>query len=104
MAPTAHESVATEAKRELRATQVLTALNVSLAIMAIFGYLKYLYQIPNDVARNTTVVADHEIRIRVLEADRGTLQRIDERTKAMQEDIQQIHRDFSFRASATPHE
>lgn len=96
------ESVATEAKKDLRASQILTWVNIVFICLGILGYVVYWFAVPQKIAQNSATLSDHESRIRVLENDRGTLQRIDERTRAMQEDIQQIHRDFSFHFSANP--
>lgn len=58
--------------------------------------------LPEKIKQTKEELGDHEARIRTLESDRGLLMRIDERTKSIQEDVKQLHQDFSFSAKSRP--
>lgn len=83
------------ARWELQASFILTILN-------IVGMGSFWFSLPEKQKRTEANIADHEIRIRALEQDRGLLQRIDERTKSIQEDVKQVHQDFSFSVHTKP--
>lgn len=77
-------------------------LTLALTIVNIIGGTTFWLSLPEKLKQTKESLADHEARIRVLESDRGLLQRIDERTKTIQDDVRQIHLDFSFRANGNP--
>lgn len=103
MSATAAE-VSTEAKKDLRLSKWLTAAGLAMTIINICGSLNFWYSLPEKQRQTKEQLVDHESRIRVLEADRGLLQTIDERTKNIQEDVRILHRDFSFRFNGNPKE
>lgn len=78
------------------------SLTLLLTIINIVGGISFWLSLPEKLKESKEQLTDHESRIRVLEADRGLLQRIDERTKSIQDDVHQLHIDFSFRASGNP--
>lgn len=100
MAPKEH----TENDGTRRARLALSAMVVTLVSLAIniLGATAFWWALPTKLAETKETLVDHESRLRVLEADRGLLQRIDERTKSIQDDVKQLHQDFSFRASGSP--
>lgn len=86
-----------EAKWDLRLTVLMTILN-------IIGGIAFWLSLPQKLTQAKETLVDHETRIRALELDRGLLQRIDERTSSIQNEVRQMHSDFSFRASGRPTE
>lgn len=99
MSVTNGNSTAPEARWDLRLTILLTAIN-------ILGGTMFWLSLPEKMKQTKEQLADHELRIRVLEkssADTsGLLSRIDERTKTIQESIGQLRQDFQFRATISP--
>lgn len=77
-------------------------LTISLTVVNLIGGVAFWLSLPEKLKQTKETLGDHESRIRLLESDRGLLQRIDERTKTIQEDVRQLHNDFSFRASGNP--
>lgn len=82
-------------KWDLYLTLIMTLINIC-------GGTIFWFSLPERIRQTKEQLLDHEGRIRVLESDRGLLQRIDERTKSIQDDVKQIHQDFSFSAKARP--
>lgn len=77
-------------------------LSIALTIVNLVGGTAFWLSLPEKLKQSKEQLSDHENRIRVLESDRGLLQRIDERTKSIQDDVHQLHVDFSFRATGNP--
>lgn len=77
-------------------------LTICLTIVNLIGGVAFWLSLPEKLKQTKETLLDHEARLRVLESDRGLLQRIDERTKTIQDDVRQIHQDFAFRATAKP--
>lgn len=77
-------------------------LTLTLTIVNIVGGTTFWLSLPEKLKQTKETLTDHEARIRLLESDRGLLARIDERTKSIQDDVHQLHVDFSFRASGKP--
>lgn len=88
-----------EARWDLRWSIVLTVMNV--VAMGSFWFT-----LPLQIKMSKDQLDDHETRLRKLEqngADQSSmLSRIDERTKSIQDNVTDLRRDFSFRASAKP--
>lgn len=77
-------------------------LTVFLTIINIFGATAFWFSLPEKLKETKETLVDHEARIRTLEDGRGLLQRIDERTKTIQDDVRQLHQDYSFRMNNSP--
>lgn len=92
-------ALAKNVKWDLNLSLVLTGIN-------IVGASVWWIAMPQRLSAVEKKSEDHETRIRVLETtesgNASTMSRIDERTKAIQEDVRQIHQDFSFHAGGSP--
>lgn len=96
-------SLSSEAKKDLKLSKWLTAAGLLMTLINIAGATSFWYSLPEKQRQTKEQLSDHELRIRTLESDRGLLQRIDERTKSIQDDVKQIHQDFSFRLNNSPY-
>lgn len=91
-----------------RANTALVMMYVSIAALAvnIFGASIFWISLPEKLKNVTAQVESQGVRLNVLESQTAgqaaTLARVDERTKSIQDDVRQLHQDFSFRASASP--
>lgn len=88
-----------EARWDLRWSIVLTVMN-------IVALGSFWFTLPMQIKNVSDKLEDHELRLRKMEEAGSTqasmLSRIDERTKAIQDNVTDLRRDFSFRASAKP--
>lgn len=77
----------------------------SLAINVV-GSTTFWFAMPEKLRTITDKVENQAARLNALETQASgqaaTLARVDERTKSIQDDVRQLHQDFSFRASGNP--
>lgn len=81
-------------------------LTLTLTIVNIIGGTTFWLSLPEKLKLTKEELQDHETRLRALEKTQadivGIVSRIDERTKAIQENVSQLRADFSFRAAVKP--
>lgn len=78
-------------------------LSIGLTLVNLIGGISFWLSFPERFKQHSVQIEDHETRLRALESDRGLLQVINERTKNIQDDVKQLHQDFSFRATSSPY-
>lgn len=100
---------------ERRATLARVMMIAALVstIVNILGSLAFWFALPERLRSITATQLDQGLKISAVDAkeeiqaskiasQEATMARIDERTKAIQDDVRQIHADFSFRSNSTP--
>ena len=84
-------SIHLDGERRAKVARVALGLTVAGLIVNLIGATTFWIALPEKMKQTTTAVADHELRMRALEtrsADQaGTMIRIDERTKSIQDSI-----------------
>ena len=91
-----------------RANTALVMMWVSIAALGInvLGASVFWLTLPEKLKNITATVESQGVRLTTLETQTSgqaaTLARVDERTKSIQDDVRQIHQDFSFRINASP--
>lgn len=101
-----HATEAPNGKR--RANLALWAMGVTILMSGIniIGSTTFWLSLPEKLKTLTSAQAALDLRLTAQESrgssQEAVLARVDERTKAIQDDVRQLHQDFSFRASAKP--
>ncbi len=80
-----------DGERRAKAARVALALTIAGLVVNVVGATTFWIALPEKMRATTAMLADHEARIRATETkgaeQAGTLGRIDERTKAIQDSI-----------------
>lgn len=101
-----HKMEEPNGKRRANLALIAMGATIVMSMINIIGSTTFWLSLPEKLKTFAAAQAALELRVQAQES-RGTSQeavlaRVDERTKAIQDDVRQLHQDFSFRASGKP--
>lgn len=99
--------------RRANTALVMMWVSIGALIINVVGATTFWFALPEKLRNLTAQVESLGLKVAAAEAaqkiqdlrassQNEVLARVDERTKAMQVDLAQMHQDFSFRANASP--
>lgn len=95
-----------DGERRAAITRIMMWVSLASLGLNIAGATTFWFALPEKFKNVISMQAATELRVTAVEtrsaSQEAVLARVDERTKAIQDDVRQLHQDFTFRANGSP--